>query len=103
MGQAPFHGWCVNFTNHSPRLSGVFQRPVRYALQYEKDEDLNSKKPPLSTEHVTALISFVTDMAKDEKLWNSQLIVTSIAASVAVVAAIIAAASSGATTVVCGG
>lgn len=66
---------------------------LRYALQYVENEDATVQKPPIATEHVTALISFVTGMAKDERSWSIQVIVALVAALASFVVALIALAA----------
>ena len=65
---------------------------LRYALQYVENEDLSVLKPPLPTEHVTTLLTFVADMAKQERSWSMQTAVALIAALASFVVAVIALA-----------
>lgn len=93
------------FREASKPKKGGDQKPfslhLRYALQYEVDEDESTVKPPLPSEHVTALIDLVTGFANAEKGWNIHLIVSLVAAGVAVIAALIAAFGGG-VELVCG-
>ena len=73
---------------------GASQAPyslqLRYALQYVENEDLSVLKPALPTEHVTTLLTFVADMAKQERSWSMQTVVALIAALASFVVALIA-------------
>ena len=56
---------------------------LRYALQFgeeETDEGIKKVKPPLETDHVTALLNFVSNKAKSEKDRSSSLTVAWVAA-----------------------
>ena len=82
------------FRKASKPKPGAEQEPyslqLRYALQYVEHDDLSVLKPPLPTEHVTALLTFVADMAKQERSWSMQTVVALIAALASFVVAFIA-------------
>ncbi|WP_152984075.1 MULTISPECIES: hypothetical protein [Stenotrophomonas] len=63
---------------------------LRYALQYVEGEDPSVKKPPLPTEHVTALLEFVAEMARQERSWSMQTVAALIAAAASFIVASIA-------------
>jgi hypothetical protein len=87
-------GYKALFRKASAPKPGATQEPyslqLRYALQYVEQEDWTVVKPPLPTEHVTALLTFVADMAKQERSWSMQTIVALIAALASFVVALIA-------------
>jgi hypothetical protein len=65
-------------------------RHARQWLNEEESEDENTKKPPLESEHLTALLDFVIRKAEQEKNHSHGFITAWIAAGAALIVAILA-------------
>jgi hypothetical protein len=81
--------------NTEPDVRGegpnLYSLHLRWGLNPKSRDDGSITRDPLAREHITALFSFVSEAAKDERSRRMQLFVAAIAGFSAIVAASIAA------------